>query len=146
MTRRRTFTALTICQPWAHLICPNPTPLPPDCEPKRVENRRWGTTYRGPLAIHAGKSQKFIRPGDTQRFPGMIYGAVLGIAEMTGCVNLRTLAENPEHPLSWVRDDPYAEGPFCWLLENVQPLKQPYEVPGQQGLWTVDLPADLLER
>ena len=39
--------AITISQPWAHLIVRGE---------KRVENRTWPTEHRGPLAIHAGKS------------------------------------------------------------------------------------------
>lgn len=38
--------ALTISQPYASLIARGE---------KFVENRRWPTPYRGPLAIHAGK-------------------------------------------------------------------------------------------
>ena len=39
--------ALTILQPWASLIA---------CGAKKIETRSWGTKYRGPLAIHAGKN------------------------------------------------------------------------------------------
>jgi len=143
MTHSRTFQALTICQPWAHLICPNPGPLPAGYEPKRVENRKWDTSYRGPLAIHAGQSRKFMRPDDQRRFANCCaYGAVLGIAELVGCVKLRMgLVER----YRWLYDDPYTEGPFCWILENVQPLKQPHPAKGQLGLWTVEIPVALLE-
>lgn len=37
--------ALTLHQPWASLIAVGA---------KRIETRSWSTTYRGPLAIHAG--------------------------------------------------------------------------------------------
>lgn len=54
--------ALTICQPYAELIC-----RADESEDGRrgkrfklVENRTWATKYRGPLAIHAGKSRKFL--------------------------------------------------------------------------------------
>lgn len=39
--------ALTLHQPWASLIA---------LGHKRIETRSWSTPYRGPLAIHAGKS------------------------------------------------------------------------------------------
>ena len=43
--------ALTICQPYPHLIMLGEKP---------VENRTWATSYRGPLAIHAGKSRQWL--------------------------------------------------------------------------------------
>jgi hypothetical protein len=39
--------ALTVRQPWAWATI---------YAGKDVENRRWRTTYRGPLLIHAGKN------------------------------------------------------------------------------------------
>ncbi len=41
--------ALTLHQPWASLIA---------LGVKTIETRSWSTSYRGPLAIHAGKSVK----------------------------------------------------------------------------------------
>lgn len=38
--------ALTLTQPWATLVATGA---------KRIETRSWSTSYRGPLAIHAGK-------------------------------------------------------------------------------------------
>lgn len=38
--------ALTLTQPWATLVA---------IGAKRIETRSWATSYRGPLAIHAGK-------------------------------------------------------------------------------------------
>lgn len=48
---------LTLHQPWASLIA---------CGVKTIETRSWPTSYRGPLAIHAGKAQpgSFERVGD----------------------------------------------------------------------------------
>ena len=43
--------ALTIHQPYAELIRRGE---------KVIENRTWPTSYRGPLAIHAGGSVKFL--------------------------------------------------------------------------------------
>lgn len=38
--------AITLTQPWATLV---------SIGAKRIETRSWGTSYRGPLAIHAAK-------------------------------------------------------------------------------------------
>ena len=39
--------AITLTQPWATLVA---------IGAKRIETRSWRTFYRGPLAIHAGKT------------------------------------------------------------------------------------------
>lgn len=44
--------ALTVQQPYASLIASGE---------KWIENRSWHTNYRGPLAIHAAKSSKYIK-------------------------------------------------------------------------------------
>jgi hypothetical protein len=51
--------ALTVRQPWASLIA---------CGAKTIETRSWRTSYRGPIAIHAGKTIDGIRtlPGDCE--------------------------------------------------------------------------------
>lgn len=44
--------ALTLYQPWATLIA---------IGAKKIETRSWDTKYRGPLAIHASKNEKFMK-------------------------------------------------------------------------------------
>ena len=95
--------ALTIYQPYAALIAAGG---------KRYETRSWKTSYRGPIAIHAGKNRKafplFGFPGPDGKptfasefcrvFPSetrkdvpfdklfwRIYGAVIATAELAGC-------------------------------------------------------------
>lgn len=43
--------AITILQPWAALIA---------CGAKKIETRSWYTDHRGQIAIHAGKSEKYL--------------------------------------------------------------------------------------
>lgn len=101
--------ALSIQQPWAWLIVNGF---------KRVENRRWKTGYKGPLAIHAGK--KFDNRGyDFVRsaFPDIALpgpkaferGGIVGTAEMTGCVTSS--------------DDRFFEGPYGFTLKNAKPCR-----------------------
>ena len=52
--------ALTIHQPWAWAIMAGI---------KRVENRTWRTSHRGPLVIHAGKHRPRPRKRDWDRLP-----------------------------------------------------------------------------
>lgn len=131
--------ALTICQPYAHLIV---TPQDQLSEPqKRVENRTWFTPYRGMLAIHAGKSDKWLRPGDPDRYPAMAYGAVVGIAELVTCVRLDGRIPSD---LAWVASHEHSSGPWVWVLRDARPLLRPFPCRGAQGLWTVEIPEELM--
>src|SRR5882672_6207587 len=69
--------ALTICQPYAHLIY---------LKEKRVENRTWPTRYRGRMYIHAGKSREWLSEGDMDRYPNMAFGAVIATAKLIDCL------------------------------------------------------------
>jgi len=117
--------ALTICQPYAELIIRRE---------KRIENRTWPTSYRGPMYIHAGKSRQWLGEGDLERFPNMPFGAVVGIATLFDCVQLNnsTIDRYP-----WIADHEHAHGPWCWLLVNVVPIG-PWPWRGAQGLFDID--------
>lgn len=121
--------ALTINQPWAWAILR---------AGKTVENRTWATAYRGPLLIHAGASRKWYAewtPAEWRAAFGRTVpalpawanldkSAVLGVADLVDCV-----------PADRRKHDPWADGPFCFVLANVRPLRA---VParGALGLWT----------
>ena len=116
---------LSVQQPWAWAIIHGP---------KRIENRSWPTSYRGPLVIHAGKSK--VRLGDFG--PGepaeaeLVFGAILGTVELVDCVKL-----------SAVRGQPFADGPYCWIVTKPMALQQPVPYRGQQGLF--DVPDDVMQ-
>ena len=73
--------AITIHQPYAHLVATGD---------KRVENRSWLITYRGPIAIHAGKSLLWLDLNDDKTkdveydidLSDMAFGAVVATAEI----------------------------------------------------------------
>lgn len=111
--------AVTICQPYAHLIAVGE---------KWVENRSWPTRHRGPIAIHAGKSRDWLDADDEARYPDMVFGAVVAIATLDDCVHVNDLREP-------TRSHEHANGPWCWVLRDVRPLRQPVAVRGAQGLW-----------
>ena len=93
--------AITVYQPWASLLA---------CEIKRFETRGWATKYRGAIAIHAGKSQKYCGTRNYQdvlitasHFPKWVnylsecaktltheipFGAVIATAEIVGCYEI----------------------------------------------------------
>lgn len=121
--RERPLKALTICQPWAWAIVH---------DQKRVENRTWPARHRGPLALHAGKSDAWMLAGlETLATMGVhprpdqvVFSAIVAVCELVDCVRVST-----------IRGRAYAEGPFCWILENVRALPEPIPCSGAQGLW-----------
>ncbi len=110
--------ALTICQPYAELIARGE---------KVIENRTWPTSYRGHLAIHAGKSRAWLM-GDPFEPRGMAFGAVVAIARLADCVKVEDLPA----PLCYHE---HAHGPWCWVLEDVTRFPEPIPARGAQGLW-----------
>lgn len=129
--------ALTICQPYAHLIA---------LGEKRVENRTWSTDYRGWLAIHAGKSRKFLDTDgqDERRYPDMAFGAIVVVCRLTECVSelggiSDLILKRPE--LLWLTTHEHVEGPWCWILEDVIRLTDPLSCRGERGLF--ELPTEV---
>lgn len=129
--------ALTICQPYAHLIA---------IGHKRVENRTWPTRYRGPLAIHAGKSRKFLGATGNQfltfgepnygiALADMAFGAVVATCRLAACVRIEDAPGHRFFP--WLESHEHTEGPWCWVLTEIQPIK-PFRCSGAQGLWDWD--------
>jgi hypothetical protein len=116
--------ALSVCQPWAWAIIHGL---------KTIENRWRPTRHRGPLVIHASRSRRY-RGGDyLALLPGLppweqlAFGALIGIVDVVDCV-----------PLAEVKDDPFAVGPWCWVLTNPRPIK-PTPFKGQVCLFPVPL-------
>ncbi len=117
--------ALTIKQPWADAIVHGT---------KRVENRRWTTTYRGPLLIHAGlgydpAARFLIDPAALTAWPD-VRGALIATATLTGI-----------HPaqgccMPWGES---GSGVFHWQLTDVTALPTPVPCKGRLRLWTPDI-------
>lgn len=120
--------ALTVCQPYAHLIA---------ILEKPIENRTWPTSYRGPLLIHAGRSRAWLDEDDEVRYPKMDYGAIVAVADLVACLHLDSGEPWPEQWAS-LRGNRHALGPWCWVLEHVRRLTAPVECMGHQGLWLPD--------
>ncbi len=120
--------ALTICQPYAEMIARGE---------KVIENRTWPTNYRGPLAIHAGKSKCWMDDDDIAEYPRMAFGAVVATATLVDCKRVTDLP--------WeLQGNEHANGPWCWLLTDVLRLDKPIPARGAQGLWDWQLEAERL--
>lgn len=139
MGRGRSVVALTLHQPWAALIVVGA---------KRFETRGWDTEYRGPLAIHAGKT--LVKPAETsealearcvevfgaQWRDQMVLGAMLGLAVLVDIHPVEEVADEltPEEMVA----GNYEPGRFAWRLDKARALRTPVEHRGYQKLWTWD--------
>lgn len=119
--------ALTICQPYAHLIA---------IGDKRVENRSWPTRYRGPIAVHAGKSRKMLAGGVHKRYPEMAFGAVVATAILVDCAFVGDIYDglyDDKYP--WLETQKnYISGAYCWLLDDIKRI-DPAPCKGALSLW-----------
>jgi len=121
---------ITCRQPFAGLIAASLKP---------VENRGQNFAHRGELAIHAGKA---VDPAELVTMqatfpdaPLTVLGAVLAVAELTGC----HLADGCCEPWGFPT---YSGGPaFHLTIAHVRRLARPVECRGQLGLWS--LPPDV---
>ena len=127
--------ALTISQPYASLIASGE---------KWIENRTWCTSYRGPLAIHAGKGTQYMTRKELASVPN---GCVVATATLEYCVQLSVVLSmvrsgKCDHVLSGsmrtfrdLSEHKHAEGPWLWVLRDVVALPEPVMCNGAQGLW-----------
>ena len=95
--------ALSVRQPWAHLIVAGI---------KRIENRVWTTRYRGPLLIHAGR-QWYDEPiEDIEQRHGITIPRDLPLGGVVGVVDLVDVVTTSS--------DPYFAGPFGLVLAKLR--------------------------
>jgi len=87
--------ALSVCQPWACAIIHGP---------KRIENRTRYTHHRGPLLIHASKSQRYKRLKVSDLLPDLppwdelVFGALIGVVQVVDCVPLEEVRWGRRRP------------------------------------------------
>ncbi len=140
---------LSLTQPWATLVA---------IGAKQIETRSWATSYRGPLAIHAGKGlgpvggklglEKLCNRvpfrsvladhlprwhGTNWLQPSLPQGAVIATAELYDIRPTVDLADAISQQELAFGD--YGAGRYGWLLRNVQMLPAPVECRGALGLW-----------
>jgi hypothetical protein len=140
-TNETRIRCLTVQQPYAHLLMSGV---------KRVENRTWGTHYRGPLVIHAGSGTQYLKAyeasGGRVSRVGTLLGHALGIIWLETCLKVDqtflgagrrrwTLPDGYQ----WLRRHPHAEGPVLWVMGRRVPFTNPVKMKGQQGLFTFPL-------
>ena len=124
--------ALTLHQPWAWLVAEGL---------KQYETRSWATSYRGPLAIHAGKrkpkadecnSAVIHAVGGIYKLQFLTLGAVVCIVDLVECIPTQRL-DCIDISTDRAFGD-FTPGRWAWRLANVRKI-EPVAARGAQGLW-----------
>lgn len=118
--------ALSILQPWAWAIVH---------AGKRVENRTWSTSHRGQIAIHAGKSSRLLKTFPNQLPDGTIIDKAECESTLGQVIAVARLSD--EVPVEDAPPGPFTEGPWCWILEDVKPLSNPFPWRATLGIFVV---------
>lgn len=143
--------ALSLWQPHADLIA---------LGHKTIETRTWPCRYRGSLLICASKrtsdnADKIDYAVAMLQLPRMLereqpilppdyqprYGVAVAIAKMVDC---QQLTSSPEHVYHSCVGSP--SGRYGYFLEEVMAIDRPFPVTGRQGIFEVDIDADLLPK
>lgn len=119
--------ALSVRQPWASMIASGE---------KTIETRTWSTDYRGPLLICASKHPE-SGTGSLVAYVQMPLGRAVCTAYLADCRPMEVDDECGAQ-CSWEK------GRFAWMLENIRPFVNPFQVKGQLGLFEVEVPEGAL--
>jgi hypothetical protein len=109
--------ALTLKQPWAHLIFN---------EDKDIENRTWKLPFyvkNCQVAIHAGKG--YEKGFSDIPKENLVFGAIIGTVVFTDCL--------VNSPSKWALIDQYH-----WVIKDAILLPEPIYCKGNQGFWRTD--------
>ena len=120
--------AITLIQPWATAVG----------RYKRIETRSWSTSYRGPLAIHAGKTEDTLFTEVARRngyeFEVIPHGVIVSVCNLVDC---RPMLEAPSTDEDFFGN--FGPGRFGWTLDEFVMFGRPITCRGSLGLWTLPL-------
>ena len=142
--------ALSLLQPWASLVAYGR---------KKIETRTWGTRYRGPLAIHASKSDialgalalasdptlelmtgELCKGGLDVTLVPLPFGRIIALCDLVGVERITPENVPPEPERSF---GDYRPGRYAWHLSNIRRLNPCPEAKGHLGLWNPPDPEGL---
>jgi len=127
---------LSIQEPFASLIKENK---------KTIETRSWKTSYRGELYIHASitksdlntKNETFLKLISTLPITP---GHIICKCQLIDCVYMteeyiENMKKNnyQEYICGY-----YEEGRYAWILEKIEPLKDPIPAKGKLNIWNFE--------
>ena len=126
--------AITLIQPWASLIM---------LQEKIIETRSWSTSFRGRIAIHAGKKidkKVFEIPYYREVLSnyGITASNIITSAIICTCdiVDVRKSEDVRDHiSAKELAFGNYENNRFCWMLENINKIDPVLNVKGMLGLW-----------
>lgn len=120
--------ALSIRQPWAELIL---------LGRKRYELRRWKTSYRGPILVHAAQRiEKLAASEAGLAIDRLATGAFVGQVDIVDCEpSTPEIADELRQAHAYFSE--WVPNLYAWKLE--QPLQMPEPIPyrGSLGLFRV---------
>lgn len=126
---------LSIKQPWATLIATNQ---------KKIETRSWKTNYRGEIYIHASKTwDQTLKEKEPYRnwIKGISIptGMIIAKAQLVDCVPMTPdfIEKVRQNPIEYAAGD-YQEGRYGWILEDIEPLKNPIPAKGMLTIWNYE--------
>ncbi len=133
--------AITLWEPWASLIAVGA---------KHYETRSWYTQYKGEIAIHAAKVEKYP-PSEVRAVMKAFeidpltlpYGKIVCIAEITDCIEMDQ-ALIGQQSIREAAVGGWAVGRYAWRLENIRRLQTPISATGSQGFWNWNCPDNLI--
>lgn len=133
--------ALTLTQPWATLVT---------IGAKQFETRSWGTSYRGPLGIHAAKGfpndcrelcleepfRSTLVAAGINTLRDLPLGQMLATCNLVDCLRTEMVVEELQRTESLeYHFGNYGPHRYAFKLNNVQRLEAPIPVKGALGLW-----------
>lgn len=125
--------AITLLQPWASLIA---------WGIKTLETRSWKTSYRGPLAIHAGLGHSGFDSvtADSAIYQVLLHKNVsfgeLPFGKIIATCTLKDIFRTEQ--ISNEKQLPFGDfGPkrYAWLLTNIHELQEPVGAKGALSIW-----------
>ena len=119
--------AITCHQPWASAFFYMPSP-------KDIENRRWSTSYRGRLYIHAGRKADPDAPAWAKEIGSEPRGCIIGYVTLWRCVSPqeRRSMRPPKSKWAVIGNDVYH-----WYVSQPVALTEPVITRGYQGIWII---------
>lgn len=126
--------AISMWQPWATLLA---------LKIKQFETRSWQVDYRGPIAIHAAKTEEQLE----LLVPGSVYFEALKEADFEGPLPLGAIIATGEllqiYPIEMFREisererslGDFSAGRYAWRIRIDKVLKDPIPARGRQSLW-----------
>lgn len=132
-------TALSIKQPWATLVLHGR---------KQIEVRRWSTSRRGRVLIHAGgvaddRSEAWVHvPAELLDFARQ-RGGIIGSIEVVDCLAYRSLETFSKDLALHLNDPSWFEPPVLYGFRLANPVVLPFRrYPGWVRFFQVDVSAD----